>query len=126
MIPTLRKIFVPLVDVSHEDGVIEQEEKEMINNVFDFGDATAKDIMVPKVDMSFLDVNASYGQTMDVYRECRYTRYPVYEESTDNVIGMLNVKDLLVYEDKEHFNIRNILRGVLFTHEHKKTSDLLF
>ena len=115
-----------IVDVSHEDGVIEQEEKEMINNVFDFGDATAKDIMVPKVDMSFLDVNASYGQTMDVYRECRYTRYPVYEESTDNVIGMLNVKDLLVYEDKEHFNIRNILRGVLFTHEHKKTSDLLF
>lgn len=115
-----------IVDVSHEDGVIEQEEKEMINNVFDFGDATAKDIMVPKVDMSFLDVNASYGQTMDVYRECRYTRYPVYEENTDNVIGMLNVKDLLVYEDKEHFNIRNILRGVLFTHEHKKTSDLLF
>ena len=115
-----------IVDVSHEDGVIEQEEKEMINNVFDFGDATAKDIMVPKVDMSFLDVNASYGQTMEVYRECRYTRYPVYEESTDNVIGMLNVKDLLVYEDKEHFNIRNILRGVLFTHEHKKTSDLLF
>ena len=48
-----------IVDVSHEDGVIEQEEKEMINNVFDFGDATAKDIMVPKVDMSFLDVNAS-------------------------------------------------------------------
>ena len=115
-----------IVDVSHESGVIESEEKEMINNVFDFGDATAKDIMVPKVDMSFLDVNASYGQTMDVYRECRYTRYPVYEESTDNVIGMLNVKDLLVYEDKEHFNIRNILRGVLFTHEHKKTSDLLF
>ena len=115
-----------IVDVSHEDGVIEQEEKEMINNVFDFGDATAKDIMVPKVDMSFLDVNASYGQTMDVYQEYRYTRYPVYEESTDNVIGMLNVKDLLVYEDKEHFNIRNILRGVLFTHEHKKTSDLLF
>ena len=58
-----------IVDVSHEDGVIEQEEKEMINNVFDFGDATAKDIMVPKVDMSFLDVNASYGQTMEVYRE---------------------------------------------------------
>ena len=115
-----------IVDVSHESGVIESEEKEMINNVFDFGDATAKDIMVPKVDMSFLDVNASYGQTMEVYRECRYTRYPVYEESTDNVIGMLNVKDLLVYEDKEHFNIRNILRGVLFTHEHKKTSDLLF
>lgn len=115
-----------IVDVSHEDGVIEQEEKEMINNVFDFGDATARDIMVPKVDMSFLDVNASYAQTMDTYRKYRYTRYPVYEESTDNVIGMLNVKDLLVYEDIEHFSIRNMLRSVLFTHEHKKSSDLLY
>ena len=51
---------------------------------------------------------------MDVYRECRYTRYPVYEESTDNVIGMLNVKDLLVYEDKEHFNIMNTRRPLIF------------
>ena len=101
-----------IVDVSHEDGVIEPEERDMINNVFDFGDATAKDIMVPKVDMSFMNVN--------------YTRYPVYEDSTDNVIGMINVKDLLIYDDKEHFNARNVLRSVLFTHEHKKTSDLLF
>jgi len=114
-----------IVDVSHEDGVIEPEEREMINNVFDFGDATAKDIMVPKVDMSFLNVNATYNEMIDLYREDKYTRYPIYEETTDNVIGMLNVKDLLIYEDKEHFNARNIMRGVLFTHEHKKTSDLL-
>lgn len=114
-----------IVDVSHEDGVIEPEEREMINNVFDFGDATAKDIMVPKVDMSFLNVNATYNDMLDLYRENKYTRYPVYEDTTDNVIGMLNVKDLIIYEDKEHFNARNILRSVLYTHEHKKTSDLL-
>lgn len=114
-----------IVEVSHEDGVIEPEEREMINNVFDFGDATAKDIMVPKVDMSFLNVNATYRETLDLYQENKYTRYPVYEETTDNVIGMINVKDLLIYEDKDHFNARNILRSVLFTHEHKKTSDLL-
>lgn len=114
-----------IVEVSHEDGVIEPEEREMINNVFDFGDATARDIMVPKVDMSFLNVNASYRETLELYQENKYTRYPVYEETTDNVIGMINVKDLLIYEDKEHFNARNILRSVLFTHEHKKTSDLL-
>lgn len=114
-----------IVDVSHEDGVIEPEEREMINNVFDFGDATAKDIMVPKVDMSFLNVNATYNDMLDLYRENKYTRYPVYEETTDNVIGMINVKDLLIYEDREHFDARNILRSVLFTHEHKKTSDLL-
>lgn len=114
-----------IVDVSHEDGVIEPEEREMINNVFDFGDATAKDIMVPKVDMSFLNVNATYNDMLELYRENKYTRYPVYEDSTDNVIGMINVKDLIIYEDKEHFNARNILRSVLYTHEHKKTSDLL-
>lgn len=114
-----------IVEVSHEDGVIEPEEREMINNVFDFGDATAKDIMVPKVDMSFLNVNASYRETLELYQENKYTRYPVYEDTTDNVIGMINVKDLLIYEDKDHFNARNILRSVLFTHEHKKTSDLL-
>lgn len=114
-----------IVDVSHEDGVIEPEEREMINNVFDFGDSDAKDIMVPKVDMSFLNVNATYNDMLDLYRENKYTRYPVFEETTDNVIGMINVKDLLIYEDKEHFNARNILRSVLYTHEHKKTSDLL-
>lgn len=114
-----------IVEVSHEDGVIEPEEREMINNVFDFGDATAKDIMVPKVDMSFLNVNASYNDMIELYRENKYTRYPVYEDSTDNVIGMINVKDLLLYEDREHFDARNIMRSVLYAHEHKKSSDLL-
>jgi CBS domain containing-hemolysin-like protein len=114
-----------IVEVSHEDGVIEPEEHEMINNVIDFGDATAKDIMVPKVDMHFLSVNATYADTLELYRENKFTRYPVYEDTTDNVIGMINVKDLLIYENKEHFNARDILRSVLYTHEHKKTSDLL-
>lgn len=114
-----------IVEVSHEDGVIEPEERKMINNVFDFGDATARDVMVPKVDMSFLNVTASYNDMLELYRENKYTRYPVYEESTDNVIGMINVKDLLIYEDKEHFDARNIMREVLYTHEHKKTSDIM-
>ena len=114
-----------IVEVSHEDGVIEPEERKMINNVFDFGDATAKDIMVPKVDMSFLNVTASYNEMLELYKENKYTRYPVYEETTDNVIGMINVKDLLIYEDKEHFDARNIMREVLYTHEHKKTSDIM-
>lgn len=114
-----------IVEVSHEDGVIEPEERMMINNVFDFGDATAKDVMVPKVDMSFLNVTASYSEMLELYKENKYTRYPVYEETTDNVIGMINVKDLLIYEDKEHFDARNIMRNVLYTHEHKKTSDIM-
>lgn len=102
-----------IVEVSHEDGVIEPEERKMINNVFDFGDATAKDVMVPKVDMSFLNVTASYHEMLELYKENKYTRYPVYEESTDNVIGMINVKDLLIYEDKEHFDSRNIMLSLI-------------
>ena len=97
----------------------------LFRSVFDFGDATAKDIMVPKVDMSFLNVTASYNDMLELYKENKYTRYPVYEETTDNVIGMINVKDLLIYEDKEHFDPRNIMRNVLYTHEHKKTSDIM-
>lgn len=114
-----------IVEVSHEDGIIEPEERKMINNVFDFGDATARDVMVPKVDMSFLNVTATYNDMLELYKENKYTRYPVYEETTDNVIGMINVKDLLIYEDKEHFDARNIMREVLYTHEHKKTSDIM-
>ncbi|MCC8163499.1 MAG: hemolysin family protein [Lachnospiraceae bacterium] len=114
-----------IVDVSHEEGVTSHEEREMINNVFDFGDSTAKDVIVPKVDMDFVQVDATYQEVIDLYRQKKYTRYPVYADNTDTVIGMINVKDLLIYEDKEHFSVRNILRSVLYTHELKKTSDLM-
>lgn len=114
-----------IVDVSHEEGVIETEEREMINNVFDFGDAQAKEVMVPRIDMTFADVNSSYYELLEIFREDKFTRLPVYEDSTDNVIGIINMKDLLLYEDKEHFSIRNIMRKPYYTYEHKNTADLL-
>lgn len=114
-----------IVDVSHEDGVIESEEKKMIYNVFDFGDSRAKDVMVPRIDMSFIDVNATYEELMESFKEDGYTRYPVYEDSTDNIIGTINMKDLLLWDPKEHFSIRNILRKPYFTYEHKSTAALL-
>ena len=114
-----------IVEVSHEEGVIESEEKKMINNVFDFGDSLAKDIMVPRIDMVFVDVNATYDEVIELYREERYTRIPVYEDTTDNVIGIINVKDLLLIEDHEHFQIRDHLREPLYTYEYKKTSELM-
>ena len=87
-----------IVEVSHEEGVIESDEKKMIYNVFDFGDSVAKDIMVPRIDMTFIDVNATFSEVIEVFREVKYTRYPVYEETTDNVIGIINIKDLLLTE----------------------------
>ncbi len=114
-----------IVDVSHEDGVIESEERQMIYNVFDFGDSQAKDIMVPRVDMVFLDINSTYDQIIEIFRRERFTRLPVYEGSTDNVIGVLNVKDLLVCDTGEGFHIRDILREPYFTYKYKKTSELM-
>lgn len=114
-----------IVEVSHEEGVIESEEKKMITNVFDFGDSLAKDIMVPRIDMVFINVDAGYDELLEVFREERYTRIPVYEETTDNVIGIINMKDLLLLEDKEKFSIRDYLRQPLYTYEFKKTSELM-
>lgn len=114
-----------IVEVGHEKGVIESEEKEMINNVFDLDDSVAKDIMVPRIDMVFVDVDASYQKVIETFREEHYTRLPVYEETTDNVIGIINVKDLLLVEDREHFQVRDYLRQPIYTYESKKISDLL-
>lgn len=113
-----------IVDVSKESGVIESEEHEMINNVFDFGDAQAKEVMVPRIDMTFADVNSSYDELIEIFQEDKFTRLPVYEENTDNVIGILNMKDLLLYKDREHFSVRDIMREPYFTYEHKNTAEL--
>ena len=114
-----------MVEVSHEDGVIEKEEKKMIVNVVDFGDTVAGDIMLSRVDMVMVTVESSYGEILKIFREERYTRIPVYEESPDNVIGILNVKDFLLIEDKENFSVKEHLREPLYTYEYKKTSSLM-
>ena len=114
-----------LVDMGHEEGVIENEEKFMITNVFDFGDQTAKDIMIPRVDMTCVDVMSTYDDLIGIFRENQYTRMPVYEEDTDNIIGIINIKDILLLEDKSAFSIRDCMRKPFFTFESKKVSKLL-
>ncbi len=114
-----------IVEVSHEDGVIEKEERQMIYNVFDFGDSLAKDIMIPRVDMSCVNVDATWDEIKQVFFEEKYTRLPVYEESTDNIIGLINVKDILFYENWENFHVRDVMREANYTFEYKKTSELM-
>lgn len=114
------------VDVSHEDGVIESGEKEIIYNVFDFSDAVAKDIMIPRIDMSCISTDATYNEVMKVFKEDMYTRIPVYEgNEQDNIIGLINVKDLLLLDEKENFEVKKHLRKAYYTYEFKKTADLL-
>ena len=114
-----------LVNVGEKDGIIENEEKQMIYNVFDFGDSTAKDVMIPRIDMTFVDINCTYDELMAIFSEDMHTRFPVYEDNTDNVIGIINMKDLLIYPKEKPFAIRNILREPYFTYEYKATADLM-
>ncbi|MCI9270136.1 MAG: HlyC/CorC family transporter [Dorea sp.] len=115
-----------IVDVSHEEGVIESEEKEMIYNVFDLGDAKAKDVMVPRVHVTFADVESTYDELIAIFREDKFTRLPVFEETTDHVVGTINMKDLLLYDTNKHdFHVRDILREAYFTYEYKNTAELL-
>ena len=111
------------VQVSHEDGVIESNEKKIINNLFDFGDTEAKDVMIPRIDMTLADVNTGYDDIIELFRETKYTRIPIYEGNPDNVIGILNIKDLILSQHND-FNIRSIMRKPFFTYEHKNTSEL--
>lgn len=113
------------VEVSHEDGVIESEEREMIYNVFDFSDAVAKDVMIPRIDMATISEDAHYDEVMELFKECMYTRIPVYSEDKDNIIGLINIKDFILVEDRETFRISDIMRQAYYTYEFKKTADLL-
>ena len=114
-----------IVNVSHEDGVIENEERKMINNVVDFGGTQAKDVMVPRIDMVFASVDASYEELINIFKEEWYTRIPVYQDTTDNVIGLINMKDLLLFDpSKKEFHVKDYLREAYYTYEFKKTSEL--
>lgn len=115
-----------MVEVSHEEGVIEMDEKQMITNVVDFGDSMAKDVMVPRVDMVFAEISLSYDELVDLFSMDKYTRMPVYSESRDNVIGIVNLKDIFFYQgSKEEFQLKNVMREPYFTYEYKKTTELL-
>ena len=112
-----------VMDVGQESGAIEEEEKEIINNLFDFGDDQASEIMVPRIDTTMFDINASLDEVLTVFREEKHTRFPIYEESTDNVVGILNIKDLLL-KDFDQFSLREVMREPYFTYESKNNAEL--
>ena len=115
-----------IVDVSHEDGVIESEERKLIYNVFDFSDAHAKDIMIPRINMVTVSLDATYDDVLAVFRDSMYTRLPVYEDDKDNIIGLINIKDFILTEDQSAFHVGNILRDAYYTYEYKKIADLMY
>lgn len=116
--------FLTMVNVSHEEGVLETPEREMITNVVDFGNTRAEAVMVPRTDMAAVDVTASFAEVVELFREKQFTRLPVYNETTDNIIGILSFKDIMLLEDIESFRIDDYMREPFFTYESKPCSQL--
>lgn len=118
--------LLTIVDASHEDGVIESEERKMITNVVDFGDSVAKDVMIPRIDMTFAKEDLNYDELVQTFDKDKFSRLPVYSETKDDIIGIVNLKDVFFYQgEKENFKISDIMRKTYFTYEFKKTSELL-
>ena len=114
-----------MVGVSEEEGVLEDVEKEMIFNVFDFADAQVKDVMVQRVDIIAVDLEASYDEVLDVIKKEQFSRIPVYNQTIDDIVGILNVKDLIMAEqDKEKFKVADYMREPNYTFEFKKIAEL--
>ena len=116
-----------MVNVSHEEGVLEIEERQIINNVFQFGDMQAKEAMVQRLDMIAINIEDNYEQIIDIFKTEKFSRMPVYNESIDDIIGILNIKDIIfLNEDEiENFDIKNYIRDPFFTYEFKKITQLL-
>ncbi|MBU3190501.1 hemolysin family protein [Clostridium bowmanii] len=114
-----------MVSVSHEEGVLEGEEKQMIYNVFEFGDSQAKDVMTPRTDMIVANINSTYEELIKIFKEEQFSRLPIYQDTIDNIIGVLYLKDLIFFEDEiEKFTIEKHMRIPYFTYEFKSTVDL--
>jgi putative hemolysin len=116
-----------LVEVSHEEGLIEEEKKEIINNVFEFGEMVAKEAMINRMDVIGVDKTISHREIIEIFKEQKFTRMPIYDENIDSIIGIINVKDIAFLSDEEieNFDITNYSRDAFFTYEFKSVSTLL-
>ncbi len=116
-----------LVDAGEEEGVIQEEEKAMIYSIFELGDTLAREVMVPRIDVVALDVATPMLEALDTIMEAGHSRIPVFQETIDNVVGVLYAKDMLPYlaEGRTEVPLKSILRSAYFIPETKKASDLL-
>lgn len=116
-----------LVTVGEEEGVLEEEETEMIHSIFEFADTTVREVMIPRIDMVTLESDATVDQAVDLALQGGFSRIPVYEDNIDNIIGILYTKDMLrqLREDHNTLPIRDLLRPAYFVPETKKLDDLL-
>ncbi len=113
-----------MVDVSEEEGILKSEEKDMIHNVFQFGDLYAKDVMVQRVDIIALNIEENLDKIISVIKEEGFSRIPIYSNTIDNIVGILNVKDIIFMEDTKGFSLKNYMREITYTYEFRKVTEL--
>lgn len=114
-----------MIDEGEEKGTIEQEEKELLNNVFAFNDIIVSEVMTPRTDIFAIEINEDINELLDRIDEYKYSRIPVYEENIDNIEGILFIKDILkVIKDGRYVNIREIMREPYFIPESKEIDEL--
>lgn len=116
-----------LVTVGEEQGVLEEEETEMIHSIFEFADTTVREVMIPRIDMVTLESDATVDEAVDLALQGGHSRIPVYEENIDNIIGVLYIKDMLkqLREGHNNYPVRDLVREAYFVPETKKLDDLL-
>ena len=120
--------LLTLLHVSEEQGVIEEQEHQMIHGIIEIGDKTVREIMVPRTDIVAVEKHATLKEIVRVFKEHRHTRLPVFDGDIDHVVGLLHTKDLLLYftlSTTQAFDIEKILRPIKFTPEQKKVDELL-
>jgi CBS domain containing-hemolysin-like protein len=116
-----------MVDVAEEEQEIEEEERELIHSVFEFGDTVVREVMVPRPDMVTAPADATVDEVLETIVKAGYSRIPIYEGDNDNIVGVLYAKDLLkrVHESKGDLKVSSLARAPLFVPEQKRVSDLL-
>ncbi len=114
-----------LVDAGREEGVLEEQEHEIINNVFDFGDVQVREVMVPRAEMITVQITDTYQDAAELFRTEKLSRLPVYKDNHDDIIGVINLKDFVFIQNQDSFRIQDIMYEPYYTYENKKISELL-
>src|SRR5258706_8497362 len=120
--------LLTLLHVSEEQGVIEEQEHQMIHGIIEIGDKTVREIMVPRTDIVAVDRHAELREVVRIFKEHRHTRLPVFEGDIDHVVGLIHTKDLLLFytlSSSQKFDMDKLLRPIEFTPEQKKVDELL-
>jgi putative hemolysin len=114
-----------MMDVSHEEGMLEEDEKRLLEKVFEFGDEQVRYVMVPRTEITAVELDSNFDEISSTFARKRCSRLPVYEETLDSIIGILHIKDFFIHSGHgRDFNLQSLIRKPFYTIESKRIADL--